>query len=1121
MKKIYTTLILGFALLFIQSAYGQVDLTTSPYVENFDGIASGLPAGFSVNTGSSATSIGTAVTTITKATWATTSGQFTNYASASLGASATTTEQGNATDRALGVRQTGSFGDAGAAFVFQISNTLGKTSFSLTFDLQSLDANSPRTTAWQVQYGLGSNPTSFTDASTITGTLTTGGSTFSNNTITADFGNALDNQSGVVTIRIVTLNKSTGSGNRPSTAIDNFSLSWIGEDSNVPQLSLTDNDNNTVSSLTFPSIAINQSAGLSYILNGKNLTDAATINVSGSVFSLSTDSVNFSSSLSIAPGDAVNKKIYVKYSPSIQGNYSETIAHISTGATEKDITVTGQAYDPANISFDFNACSSKGAPGSGFTQYSVIGDGQTWACSTYGDASNGVSINGYSGGPVNNEDWLISPKLDLSLYANFPVLSFESRGEYSGPSLTLWASTDYDGVGNPDDFTWTQLNANFPKPSGSGTASFVLSDGINLTAYKSTPVYIAFKYVANTDDGAAQWDIDNVAIANKTQILSVTPSQLYFGEQSAGTHSDGDAIAVQAVGYGDVTVNAPANFGVSLDNSTFSSSIVIPQATAEAGTTIYTDFAPQSKQLLIADSLTFTNGSDLNQKLVAVLGSSYPKSETFDVGCYNLSFFASSGSDAIVRTADEINTQVNNIANVFQHLNIDIAGFEEMSSDSGMNAMISKLNAATGQTYAALISDRWSYYFQPDDPTYPAQKIGIIYNTATMTLSTTEPPRAMFKNLYDSIQNGTATLANYPTSTSSSFWSSGRLPYMATFTANINGVSKKIRFIVLHSKSGADATSYSRRQYDAQVLKDTLDTYYPNDNIIMVGDYNDRVYSSITSGEQSSYEEYITDNADYDALTYPLDEAGETSFPGDDGMIDQILITNELVPDYLENSTQVEPANTYVSPYNKVVSSDHLPVYSRFILQNSAALPVNVTNFNGIIVNNTSKLTWTALTQLNNKRFIIQRSADGKNYTDIGDVKGAGTSSIAINYSFVDKTPLSGVNFYRLMQENLNGTSQEVGVISLKYNSDNVNKLIIYPNPVVNQSRIHIELKNATGNYTARIVSVSGYTVVQTTGTIDDINKAVNSKFNQLASGIYILQVSNGTEKYQGKFIKR
>ena len=185
-------------------AYAQAPATlgTSPYVETFDGIGTALPSGFRIYTGATASSLGTAATLVTAPTaWNNTTGGFKNFASADIGSTATSAAQTSATDRALGVRQTGSLGDPGASFVFQVANTTGRTDFALNFSLQSLDAASPRTAIWTVDYGVGTAPTSFTALAS----GTTGGTAFTNTPIKVSFGTALDDYTGPITIRISTL----------------------------------------------------------------------------------------------------------------------------------------------------------------------------------------------------------------------------------------------------------------------------------------------------------------------------------------------------------------------------------------------------------------------------------------------------------------------------------------------------------------------------------------------------------------------------------------------------------------------------------------------------------------------------------------------------------------------------------------------------------------------------------------------------------------------------------------------------------------------------------------------------------------------------------------------------
>jgi len=204
--------------------------STSPFVLNFDNIGTALPTGVSVATSASATSAGTAATfsTANTALWRHTNSGFKNFASATgLAMNADSTTQANATNRALGVRQTSSFGDPGAAFVFQINNTTGKNNLKMDFLLQSLDtsASVSRTATWSVDYAIGDNPTAFTPL-TPTGTLTTGNKVFAINAVSVTLPAAANNQAGKLWIRVLTLAGTSGSSNRPSTAIDDVKFSW-------------------------------------------------------------------------------------------------------------------------------------------------------------------------------------------------------------------------------------------------------------------------------------------------------------------------------------------------------------------------------------------------------------------------------------------------------------------------------------------------------------------------------------------------------------------------------------------------------------------------------------------------------------------------------------------------------------------------------------------------------------------------------------------------------------------------------------------------------------------------------------------------------------------------------
>ena len=100
----------------------------------------------------------------------------------------------------------------------------------MEFLLQSLDASTGtgRTTTWRVDYGVGDSPGLFSTVTTVPATLTTtfGTGTFASTPVTVSFGSVLNNINQKVWIRIVALNSTSGSGNRPSTGIDDVKFSW-------------------------------------------------------------------------------------------------------------------------------------------------------------------------------------------------------------------------------------------------------------------------------------------------------------------------------------------------------------------------------------------------------------------------------------------------------------------------------------------------------------------------------------------------------------------------------------------------------------------------------------------------------------------------------------------------------------------------------------------------------------------------------------------------------------------------------------------------------------------------------------------------------------------------------
>lgn len=176
---------------------------------------------------------------------------------------------------------------------------------------------------------------------------------------------------------------------------------------------------------------------------------------------------------------------------------------------------TVQLYirDTHDLDFNSERCDPLFADGfnslNAWTVYDVLG-AQSWGIDTYSEYY--ARISGYDNGTTYaNEDWLISPAVDLTS-ATAPFLSFRNLKRYSGNDIEVFMSTDYPGSGDPyaAGVTWTPLSATLDTNTGSWS-SWTSSGNIDLSAANGGNVYIAFKYSC-TASGSATWGIDNVLI---------------------------------------------------------------------------------------------------------------------------------------------------------------------------------------------------------------------------------------------------------------------------------------------------------------------------------------------------------------------------------------------------------------------------------------------------------------------------------------------------------------------------------------------------------------------------------------------------------------------------------
>lgn len=170
-------------------------------------------------------------------------------------------------------------------------------------------------------------------------------------------------------------------------------------------------------------------------------------------------------------------------------------------------------------------------------------------------------------------------------------------------------------------------------------------------------------------------------------------------------------------------------------------------------------------------------------------------------------------------------------------------------------------------------------------------------------------------------------------------------------------------------------------------------------------------------------------------------------------------------------------------------------------------LPVSLSSFAAKAENSAAKVQWTTLSEQNNQEFILSRSSDGKTFSVLARIKGAGNSSTPKTYLYFDRQPLNGTNYYQLEQMDSDGRINLVGtgVVNFKLSTATI---LVYPNPTAKEINLMLA-KQLNGTLTVSIVNMLGSVVH--TERLPVAQGQMQYKLNNkaLPAGQYVLRLSN------------
>ncbi|MEF8816956.1 MAG: choice-of-anchor J domain-containing protein [Salinibacter sp.] len=148
-----------------------------------------------------------------------------------------------------------------------------------------------------------------------------------------------------------------------------------------------------------------------------------------------------------------------------------------------------------------------------------VTNGNGWGTGTFENNSYAVA-NAFGGSEASNS-WLISPAINFNNFEG-ETLTFRNKKRFDDGGdeqpLEVKVSTDYDGQGNPENFSWTDITDRVQSLAAEGEG-FVASGEIDLSdaSFQADEVYVAFKYTSSgTGPGSSEeQQVDDVRVVGR------------------------------------------------------------------------------------------------------------------------------------------------------------------------------------------------------------------------------------------------------------------------------------------------------------------------------------------------------------------------------------------------------------------------------------------------------------------------------------------------------------------------------------------------------------------------------------------------------------------------------
>ncbi len=215
----------------------------------------------------------------------------------------------------------------------------------------------------------------------------------------------------------------------------------------------------------------------------------------------------------------------------------------------------------------------------------------------------------------------------------------------------------------------------------------------------------------------------------------------------------------------------------------------------------------------------------------------------------------------------------------------------------------------------------------------------------------------------------------------------------------------------------------------------------------------------------------------------------------------------KLKDSYLNTLHPIANSTTYQFYINTADAATSGNTRFSLIIDKPAVLPLDPKYFSAKIQDNVVEISWNASGDHSNKSFRLYRAGADGQFSWLADVP----AKEGDHYLFVDRSPLVGVNYYKLEIQNANGGIEDKGVVALMFGLAQDQTVNIYPNPA--SDRITVRYQNLyPGESNIEICDLTGKVLYRHLVSSNSLIASPSVDVSKLSAGVYVLKITSGQQ---------